>query len=312
MRRDQSHRPGPYRAQTQEDAGRSEPPRIQNRPVPRQWEPIVVDLAAEPFEPRPTTGRCPPDTICDGWSTKELTVRMASSRGAAHRYAGTPRQDHAVMAIHPPSAALLFAVMDGVSAATRSHEGAEEVGHSVLRTVWTMMSNAQRIDWKSVFQTAADDLSRYPVGGREAGPDAERLLATTVVAGVVSPTPDGPLAQLARVGDSGAWWLRGREFRPLFSGKVSGGTIASTVEPLPRVPVEVESVEIVLSRDAALIVATDGIGDPLGDGTGLVGELLAEVLATPPPILGLAHAIDFSRETFDDDRTLLAVWGRSR
>jgi hypothetical protein len=34
------------------------------------------------------------------------------------------------------------------------------------------------------------------------------------------------------------------------------------------------------------------------------------VLAEPPPILGLAHAVDFSRETFDDDRTLVAVWPR--
>ncbi|MGH3832079.1 MAG: hypothetical protein ACRDRS_16810 [Pseudonocardiaceae bacterium] len=66
-----------------------------------------------------------------------------------------------------------------------------------------------------------------------------------------------------------------------------------------------------LALGTVLLVGTDGFGDPLGDGSGLVGDLFREVLASPPPPLGLAHALDFSRETFDDDRTLLVVWPQS-
>jgi hypothetical protein len=29
-----------------------------------------------------------------------------------------------------------------------------------------------------------------------------------------------------------------------------------------------------------------------------------------PSLIEFAHAVDFSRETFDDDRTLVAVWPR--
>jgi hypothetical protein len=57
-----------------------------------------------------------------------------------------------------------------------------------------------------------------------------------------------------------------------------------------------------------LLVGTDGFGDPLGDGDGKVGQLFAEHLKMPPPPRALAHLLDFSRETFDDDRTLLAIW----
>jgi hypothetical protein len=63
-----------------------------------------------------------------------------------------------------------------------------------------------------------------------------------------------------------------------------------------------------------LLIATDGIGDPLGTGQGGVGNLFREVLTkpTPPSLIEFAHAVDFSRETFDDDRTLVAVWPRRR
>lgn len=41
-----------------------------------------------------------------------------------------------------------------------------------------------------------------------------------------------------------------------------------------------------------------------------VGDLFRDVLTrpSPPSLIEFAHAVDFSRETFDDDRTLVAVW----
>lgn len=58
-------------------------------------------------------------------------------------------------------------------------------------------------------------------------------------------------------------------------------------------------------------VAHHAAGDPLGDGDGRVGALFARHLAVPPTPLRLAHVLDFSHETFDDDRTLVAVWPNS-
>jgi hypothetical protein len=84
--------------------------------------------------------------------------------------------------------------------------------------------------------------------------------------------------------------------------------VSSIVSALPALPARIEPVTVPLTPGTVLLVGTDGFGDPLGDGSGLVGDLFREVLASPPPPLGLAHALDFSRETFDDDRTLLAVW----
>jgi len=36
---------------------------------------------------------------------------------------------------------------------------------------------------------------------------------------------------------------------------------------------------------------------------------LARELARPPDIVDFARLLDFSRSTYDDDRSLIAVWG---
>ncbi len=80
---------------------------------------------------------------------------------------------------------------------------------------------------------------------------------------------------------------------------------------LPRVPSDVRVHTVLVSGSDRLLIGTDGFGGPLGDGTGPVGRLFAEHLAPSLEPRGLAHLLDFSRETFDDDRTLLVVWPAS-
>jgi hypothetical protein len=124
----------------------------------------------------------------------------------------------------------------------------------------------------------------------------------------------GGVARLAAVGDSGAWVLSGGRFDRVLGGKASSDDAisSSAVTALPRVPGDVATATVELGPDDVLIVATDGIGDPLGDGTGSVGALLRSLLdGRVPTLVELAHVVDFSRETFDDDRTLVAVWPRA-
>lgn len=63
-----------------------------------------------------------------------------------------------------------------------------------------------------------------------------------------------------------------------------------------------------LDSDHVLVLMTDGIGDPLGGGNGMVGERLAELWANPPTALEFASHCDFARKSFDDDRTAIAIW----
>ena len=288
------------------------------------WAPVVVDQPIVEFEPRPArptyrplTSSYRPDSIVDGWSSEHFTVRAASVRGYAHRYDGTPRQDDLAVAAHPATRAVVFAVADGVSAAEHSHIGATVACRAAVDSALDQLDRgSEGINWQQLVNGVAWQLVEHAkrMQGLE-GPDsaaAERLLATTLVVGAVVPGPDGYTATLVQLGDSGVWQLHAGRYTALGKAKIEAGAavFSSAVSALPRVPPSVGVVEVRLAAEAVLLVGTDGIGDPLGDGSGKVGELFARMLAQPPPPLALAHLLDFSRDTFDDDRTLIAIWQR--
>lgn len=283
-----------------------------------RWAPVVVGEPIFDFEPRPpdvTSYR--PDTVFDEWSCDDFAVRMACVRGYAHRYHGTPRQDEAEVAFHPRSGAVMFAVADGVSGARQAHIGATIACRSAMYALRHQLNAgndgvnwAELVDYtaRSLTSRAADTL-RQDAPAQAAVLD---LFATTLVVGYVATARRGAVASMVQVGDTCAWILRHDQYRSVLKEKHDPRqqVISSAVTPLPAVPDRITPVTVGLPPDAALLVGTDGFGDPLGDGDGQLGQLFASSLKTPPPGRALAHLLDFSRETFDDDRTLVGIWPR--
>ncbi|MEU1681377.1 protein phosphatase 2C domain-containing protein [Micromonospora zamorensis] len=269
------------------------------------------------FAPRPSTAAAyRPDYLVDGWSTRDFTVRAASVRGYSHRYGGEPRQDDVAVCWHQPSGAVLFAVADGVGKAPLSHIGATSACRAALGVMTAGLDGPQHdVDWKGLLESAAWQIceqARLSLGLTEIDQiAAEEQMATTLVAGLVRPTSDGPRVQLVQAGDSSAWMLntRSRRFSCLTPTKYRRGeeVISNAVVALPRLPpIDVKSG--LISPDEVLLVGTDGFGDPLGDGDNAVGAHFAAALAAVPPGLKFANDLDFSFETWDDDRTLFALW----
>jgi Protein phosphatase 2C len=274
-------------------------------------EPVVIGAKYQSLPFRP-------DVVLDGWSTEAITVRGVSQRGHLHRYNGAPRQDD-FTAHHLPDGRVVITVADGVSGAAQSHLGASTATRHAAELLCTH-PHPEVIDWSGLIKSTAWALTeRTQVLLGLAEPDpvrAEEQLATTLVCAVIEPTATGSLrAQLVGVGDSSAWLLlaSGRFVELLGAKAVTAeGLSTSAVAGLPRVPAEVVPVVVEVTAGEVLVIGTDGIGDPLGGGQGGVGNLLREVLigGGTPSLIEFAHAVDFSRETFDDDRTLVAVWPR--
>jgi hypothetical protein len=287
-------------------------------------EPIVLGTPTLRFEPKRVAAkyrRVPyrPDTVLDGWATAEFCVRGASVRGYLHRYDGSPRQDDFVIAERGNGRQIIAAVADGVSEAAQSHIGSttavryasqwldSSLGQPAEATDWYAM--IENTAWALVEQARAIDPACTDAAG------AEQMLSTTLVCAVVEASEDGGcVAHVVSVGDSGAWCLAQDGYTPVAGGKgdAAGGISSSAVAGLPRVPPEVHATRVVVPAGGVLLLGTDGFGDPLGSGTGLVGGLFAEILRPGPPSLTeFGHALDFSRDTFDDDRTLVAIWPRA-
>lgn len=273
---------------------------------------IATDYYSMPFRP---------DVVIDGWSTDVMTVRGASLRGHLHRYNGAPRQDD--FALHRlPDGRVIVLVADGVSGAPQSHIGASTVTKQAADWLHSNLADdVARTDWLALLKSTAWALTEraQTLLGLE-GPDpmrAEEQLATTLICAVIEPAGGRTLrAYLTTAGDSVAWLLSGGQFVEVVAGKTmpAAGVASSAVVGLPRVPPEVKPIVVEIAENDVLLIATDGIGDPLGSGQGGVGNLFREVLTkpSPPSLIEFAHAVDFSRETFDDDRTLVAVWPRKQ
>jgi Protein phosphatase 2C len=297
--------------------GRSDPAGASPGP-PSSSGRIVIEPAGHAFEPRPSHAPGIPgaDTECDGWSTAAFTLRWAAVRGDWHRYYHQPRQDQARAAVHRPTGAVVFAVADGVSSAESADVGALE---ACCAAIQEMLDQLDRVAWPGdpakIVAAAAGALRQRAaqrLGTAEPSDEhVEKLFATTLVAGTILAGPSGTNAALVRIGDSCAWVLDGGtgEYRALFRPKSEHVVMSNSVASLPRIPPQPERVMLPLEPRLILLVGTDGFGDPLGDGTGPVGALFAEQLipAAPAP-LSFARLLDFSRETYDDDRALLAIW----
>lgn len=288
-------------------------------------EPLVIGTPTAEFESRPARdtaaiGPYRPDTVADGWSDGRLVVRAASLRGWAHRYYGEPRQDDFALDAHPEGR-LFVAVADGVSSAPYSHLGATTVVRHAVRWLMEHCTSGEP-DWGTLMQHAAWTLveqatAYFPAAApRPDAAFAESRMATTLVCAVVdtSTTAHTATAYIAGVGDSDAWLFQEDKFVRLLGATSSpeDGITSTAVSGLPRVPGRVAAVKVSLPLDGCLLLATDGFGDPLGDGDGMVGQAFSAVLRRPPSLHLLAHTLDFSKETFDDDRTLVAVWHKAR
>jgi hypothetical protein len=274
-----------------------------------------------------------PDTTIDGANLGSVAYRAVSLRGFSHWGKKEPRQDAYLLRISANGQWLAGCVADGVSQPKYSHMAADIACREITRHITAALDEHPAItapdDWRKLaeelpWQQAVDQanaamLAKASTGTREskdAGPlDAHMVrgaMATTAVGFAVAAVPaeDGQLPYTLAVvaGDSSALILSAGRWHPITPVKNAGDDVPSNaVLALPR-DVQVAPVTGFLRPGEALVVVTDGIGDPMGMGTGEVGQFLAAHWSRPPDLFAFAAHAAFYRRGFTDDRTAVAVW----
>lgn len=272
-----------------------------------------------------------PDTVLDAITlvdgrTPLAELRAASVRGLSHRAYGRVRQDEYGYRRSADGRYLTVCVADGVSTGKLSHRAAKVAVN--VGTKWLLTLLAQHgpdsIRWGDFVRGVAARVEEQgrKLLRRKGMDDADSMevsklaqhMATTVLFAVVDlQAIDGAFdVYLLAVGDSSAWVLReGGKWEPQDAVKNEGAEVySSSVQALPMMPThDPAPVRTSIRPGEALVLMTDGIGDPLGNGGGEVGGFLADVWATPPASgVEFAAQIGFARKSFDDDRTAVAVW----
>ena len=270
-----------------------------------------------------------PDTVLDGVEIRDeagvprVVVRAASVRGLSHRYYGKTRQDEFAFSVAGEGRYLVAAVADGVSAGSLSHIAADVVTRSGCVRIARQLRAADPggLDWTEVLHGLADEVvdrgrrSLRGLRGAEARAVAEHMAATALFAVVdLAPHDDGAMAvHVMAFGDTSAWLLSPdapAPWTPLHEVQNAGAYVASSATfAVPLVPDRAPPpTEARLAPGDALMLMSDGVGDPLGGGTGEVGTVLAAAWRRPPEPLTFAAQVGFARRSYDDDRTVVAVW----
>lgn len=265
------------------------------------------------------------DTALDFLTVGSLEVRACSSRGWSHRYKGTPRQD--AYSILVGDDVLVVAVADGVSEGDYSQVAADTAARATVKLAANDIAKNGAVDWSLLARRVSLRIveeAEYRQIAPSAAPETdinERVravrsrMSTTLIAAVLkrSPTHSGVEAQISVIaGDSAAYQILNNSdvLTPVGGGKELGGSISSTsVKPLPG-PANPEVATIYLQPGEMLVLGTDGLGDPAGDGSNDFGRELANRWKTPPTIDQFLLDINVYRRSFDDDRTAVAIWLR--
>lgn len=250
--------------------------------------------------------------------TGELAVRAVSLSGLSHRHYGNARQDSYALAQSRDAEFFVCAVADGLGSAPSSHLASVAASRAAVDEVAKQLDSISldQMDWSNIMRIASDAI-------REAAPPelrtaslqllSEEMCTTLVIAALpVSADVDGlRKAVISRIGDSSAWVLDPQEgISPLGSVKNDGAGIAgSGTNALPSSsPIGADTVALDLHPHQVLLLVSDGLGDPLANGRGEVGLTLMEWWAEPPELFEFIGQADFARKSYDDDRTVVAVW----
>jgi serine/threonine protein phosphatase PrpC len=261
-----------------------------------------------------------PDTVVDGGTQYGLTLRAASVRGRSKRYEGTAREDDFCILTSAVRQAVVVAVADGMGAASRAALGAAlAVRHAAEEVERQLAERApDSLDWPAVFNRAASALvvehrrlsgeQTYERPDQDEARAVSRDLGTTLTIAVVEVIDDRAAVSVAAIGDSPVYRLRGGIYERLVGERDNDeGFATTTVVALPYLPVpEIHNTR--LGREDVLLICTDGFSEPLSDGNSDVGRLFATELAAPPPLGSWSYLVDFAKASYEDDRTLVAVW----
>ncbi|HTJ69514.1 MAG TPA: protein phosphatase 2C domain-containing protein [Actinospica sp.] len=290
-------------------------------------EPLVLvghpSNAAAPC-PLPAMAESVPDTVVDGGTVGGLVARAVSIRGEDHRTFKVVRQDSVALwtmerkqSTSVGGPILLATVADGVGSCAHSHVGSAAACRLARQHVTTRLKALLATEPTTALTnacraTTSDIAAGLRVVAAERGEAPEQFSTTLVAALVVPGTDEHPArAVVFSVGDSTAAVLRDGVWLSCLASepKPESSEIMSTrTDALPAHADRVEATVVTLERGDVLLLCTDGLGNPMVNGS--VRDQLAEWWgAGRVPSLPEFHwQLSFRAQSYSDDRSAVCVW----
>ena len=237
----------------------------------------------------------------DGGTLGPLTVRAASVCGRRHARRGETRED-AFAIRHTSDGTVVVAVADGVGdqAAQFSAVGAQVASVVSCDLITAHLEARRPIDPRDVSSQIAGQMIPAAAKRFITEPCDGKALATTLITAWVS--PQGAVAGFM-IGDGGVLDLTAGQVSVVARSR---GTAFGEIHALPAAYTDVEGFSGSLRPGSALLLATDGLFDPLLSPD--VAMVLGQTWKRPPAILDFLYDMSFERRGEADDRTGICIW----
>ncbi|TDC11490.1 hypothetical protein E1267_00705 [Nonomuraea longispora] len=241
-----------------------------------------------------------PGVALDGGMLAQTTVRAVSIRGRRHRYRGEPLQDAYAVRLSADGRWVIAAVADGLGSTSHAEHAA-----AVAVRAATNLALTPDHGWHAAFATIAGEVMRATARFHATGAASDPP-ATTLTIAVVPADGGRGIAACAAIGDSPALWLHGGTWTELFppDGRRPGNFTSALPDDLG----ELRERQIDWQPGDVLVLCSDGFGTAMGGGGSLLAQQLATLWCSPPELRSFLHDVDFQLSTYDDDRTVLALW----
>lgn len=247
-----------------------------------------------------------PGVALDGGMLAHTTVRAVSIRGRRHRYRGEPLQDAYAVRLSADGRWVIAAVADGLGSTLHAEHAA-----AVAVRAATNLSLTPDRGWHAAFATVAGEVMRatarlggQPIGKHSAG--ASDPPATTLTIGVIPADGRRGIAACAAIGDSPALWLHDGTWTEIFPPE--GQRPGNVTSALPDDLGELRERQIDWGPGDVLVLCSDGFGTAMGGGGSVLAQQLVTSWSSPPTLRSFLRDVDFHLSTYDDDRTVLALW----
>ncbi|MEV5408981.1 protein phosphatase 2C domain-containing protein [Thermopolyspora sp. NPDC052614] len=274
-------------------------------------------------EPRPIAVHLPrqaTSTACglalDGGLLGGLTVRAASVRGRTHSYRGETRQDAYGVRLSGDEQWVIAAVADGLGSARHADVAAATAIRAALDGVDGALRSGgspHTWGWRPLITYVSDEIRQATeaLGPARQGTNTNRTPiarpATTLTVAVL-PADGAGTGVCAAVGDSPAIRVDGGRWQALVGAVHRGGLSDNITTALPGDPGNVEVQTFEWGHSDLLILTSDGFAAGIAGGHTPLAQRLAETWRTPPSLTDFVREVDFRLSTFDDDRTVVALW----
>ena len=269
-----------------------------------------------------------PGCVADVIVHENLTIGIVAVRGLSHEENKKVRQDSVAFGVSANGRYLIGSIADGVSEAEFSHKGSYYATQKIVKSVRKKLDEGfhpEDLPWEDITNHVRNELRARGKRTFKIAEDAQDQELDSHLAKVIGTTAEVLIIDSKKIndqvsciraslaGDGYSFIISNDSMTLLGSGKEtpSGDFVlnekvcALPKDPGPKYPL---INQVTISKNEAIFITSDGIGDDISKPDLGIDVYLCDKLAKPVPAYELIKITSYLAFQSHDDRSMIIVW----